>query len=282
VFSKYQERGVEMRIGIMGAMLEEVELLKSDMEIHTEENIGMRTYYYGKLYESEVVLVFSRYGKVASASTATILIERFQVDFIVFTGVAGGATTELNVGDIVVADKLLQHDMDVSAVTNLSRFNIPLLGKSVFIVDGNYIQLAQESALRYIENGLKLDVDSSTLKEFNIMLPKVVIGTIASGDQFIADNKKISWLAKEIDNLKCVEMEGGAVAQICYENDVKFAVFRVISDKADEHANFSFERFVDKAARKFTKGIIKYFIKNINKIDKLSCLENKYSTIIHR
>ena len=129
-----------------------------------------------------------------------------------------------------------------------------------FEVNSSLVDAAIKSANHYINNEMKNDVSVELLSEFGIKSLKVVVGTIASGDQFIADKRKIQALSSEIDELECIEMEGAAVAQVCYEHGVKFIVFRVISDKADEHANMDFNKFIKKAASYFTKGIVKQVI----------------------
>jgi adenosylhomocysteine nucleosidase len=252
-----------MKIGIIGAMVEEIKLLAESMTIIKTTTIGMREYIEGELAGKSAVLVFSRYGKVAASSTVTTLIEIFNVDFVVFTGVAGGADKSLNIGDIVIADKLVQHDMDASPLAVYKKFEIPLLGIDFFNSSEKMVSLAKKSAEHYISEGMLLDVSPGVLNEFDITIPKVTVGTIASGDQFIADSKKVISLATEINNLKCIEMEGAAVAQICFEHNTDFVVFRVISDKADEHANINFSKFIEKAASHFTKGIIQKFISEI-------------------
>lgn len=253
-----------MKIGIIGAMQEEVQLLVDDLEIISEELVGMRTYYSGKLFGKEVVIVFSRCGKVAAASTVTTLIERYNVDLVLFTGVAGATNSNLNIGDIVIGDKLIQHDMDASALQIYKKYEIPLLGITTFEVNPELLPLAQNSALHYISDKMRNEIDRGILSEFMIETPQVVTGTIASGDQFIADSSKTKSLAAEIENLQCIEMEGAAVAQVCYEHGVDYLIFRVISDKADEHANVNFSRFVEKTARYFTRGILKHFILHSN------------------
>jgi adenosylhomocysteine nucleosidase len=251
-------------IGIIGAMQEEIKLLTESMEITETRTIGMRDYYIGKLFDKDAVLVFSKCGKVAAASAVTTLIEIFKVDSVLFTGVAGAAERSLNIGDIIIADKLVQHDMDASALPPFRKFEIPLLGVDTFIAPDKMISLAELSAQHYISGYMKDDVSQDDLREFNITTPKVVIGTVASGDQFIADSRKVQSLCSEISNLKCIEMEGAAVAQVCYEHNVPFVIFRVISDKADEHANINFPKFIEKTASHFTRGIIRRFITEIN------------------
>ena len=178
-----------------------------------------------------------------------------------FTGVAGAADSTLNIGDIVIGDKLVQHDMDVSPLAVFSKYEIPLLGLTYFRTENSIIQNAKKSALYYIENVMHTEIAAQYLEEFKITRPNVVVGTIASGDQFVADSNKVQALCKDIDNLKCIEMEGAALAHVCYENNIPFIVFRVISDNADEHADINFPKFVENAARYFTKGVLEQFIK---------------------
>jgi adenosylhomocysteine nucleosidase len=252
-----------MLIGIIGAMQEEIQLLSASMKISETKTIGMREFYIGELFGKDVVLVFSRCGKVAAASTVTTLIEIFKVDLVLFTGVAGGAEKALNIGDIVIADKLVQHDMDASSLPGFRKFEIPLLGIDTFKVPEKIVALAKQSALHYISEGMKADVSQSDLEEFSIKTPSVVVGTVASGDIFVADIQKVQSLSNEIQNLMCIEMEGAAVAQVCYEHNVDFIVFRVISDKADDEATINFPKFINNAASHFTRGIIERFIKSI-------------------
>lgn len=249
-----------MRIGIIGAMEEEIQCFKNDLEIVSEEIIGMRKYYIGRLFGKDIVLVFSRWGKVAAASTVTTLIQKFEVNLVLFTGVAGAVNSNLNIGDIVISNNLIQYDMDVTAIPGFKKFEVPLLNKCSFEIDDSLLDTATKSAHYYIDNEMKSEINVEVLNEFGIKIPKVVVGTIASGDQFIADKDKIRVLSSQIDNLECIEMEGAAVAQVCYEHGVAFIVFRVISDKADEYANIDFKKFVENAASHFTKGIIKQVI----------------------
>jgi len=246
-----------MKIGIVGAMQEEVNLLKNDLTDFSEELVGKRQYLIGKLYGKEVVTVFSRWGKVASASTVTTLIDKFGVSMIIFTGVAGAASPELEIGDVVIADNLLQHDLDASVLPMFKKFEVPLLGVSYFAVQKSYVDLAKTAANDYLKHELFSEVDKQVLTEFKIAVPKVVTGTIASGDQFIADDEIIKELAHSIDNLKCVEMEGAAVAQVCYEHDIPYIVCRSISDKADHSAVIDFPKFVQLVASHFSRGIVR-------------------------
>lgn len=252
-----------MLIGIIGAMEQEIKLLTKSMDITEIKTIGMRDYYIGRLFGKDAVLVFSKCGKVAAASTVTTLIEIFKVNLVIFTGVAGGADSSLNIGDIVIADRLVQHDMDASMLPGFKKFEIPLLGVDIFKTGNKLTALGEKSARHYISHYMAEDVSQEDLAEFRISVPRVVVGTIASGDQFIADSGKVRTLTQEISGLKCIEMEGAAVAQVCYEHCIDYVVFRVISDKADEHAGINFPLFIEKTASHFTRGIIRQLISEI-------------------
>lgn len=249
-----------MKIGIMGAMTEEINLLCSDLKNTKILNIGMRDYLSGELYGKEVVLVFSRWGKVAAAATAATLINKFEVDMLIFTGVAGAISPTLNIGDVVIANELIQYDMDAWPL--VPKNEVPLLGVTRFEVRENFINLAEKSAKKYINNLLFQEIDIKILKKFNINSPKVTIGLIGTGDKFFSDSDReiVDKMRLEYTNMQCVEMEGAAVAQVCYEYHFPFIVFRVISDKAGYSENDDFPNFTKLLARYLNKGIIVEFI----------------------
>jgi len=249
-----------MRIGILGAMPEEIDLLAVELRKEEETTIGRRQYLAGKLFDQDAVIVFSRWGKVASASTVTTLIDHFGVGMIIFTGVAGAVSEELEIGDIVVASELVQHDLDASAIPPFQRFEVPLLGVTHLQVAADTVEQVGRAAREYLTKQIASDIGPETLAEFNIAHPKVVIGTIASGDQFIADPEKVARLRLDIPNLKCVEMEGAAVAQVCHEHDIPFMVMRAISDKADHSAKIDFTKFLNRIASHYTRGVIRNFL----------------------
>lgn len=247
-----------MPIGIMSAMHEEIHLLHEQMEVESEIVLGMRTYFIGKLCGKDVVVVFSRWGKVAAASTATALIVEFGVDEIIFSGVAGGLDKRLNIGDIVIGESLIQHDMDATPI--FSKYEIPLMDKTYFDSDKTISQRLTSAANKYLaENKL----DNELTEEFGLHSPTIYIGNIASGDRFISDNAEIERFRSELPDVLCVEMEGAAVAQICYEYGVPFGIVRTISDSANDDAHIDFIRFVDKVASHYTSGILENYLKNI-------------------
>ncbi len=245
-----------MKIGILGAMEEEIHLLTQQISNPHCETIGKREYISGQIFNHDVCLVFSRWGKVAAASTATTLIQHYGVECLIFTGVAGGVDPELSIGDIVVADNLVQHDMDVSFLQGMAEFEIPLLGVSDFRVREKDVQTAMQAVTTYLNLDLKQEVASETLASFSITQPQVVRGTIASGDQFISSSAKTARLREKIPGLRCVEMEGAAVAQVAYEHDIPCLVLRTISDKADHEAVIDFPRFIASVASFFTCGSV--------------------------
>lgn len=245
-----------MNIGIMGAMTEEVSHLLQHMTEVQSETRGMREYVSGRLRGKKVTVVFSRWGKVAAASTVTTLIERYGVNYLIFTGVAGAMDPDLQVGDIVIADSLIQHDMNASALPGIKRHEIPLLGISRFTVNSEHTDRARLAAESYLNEDLLADISRDALDEFHISNPQVITGTIASGDQFIADNHSAQMLREQIPDLKCVEMEGAAVAQVAHEHHIPYLVIRTISDKANDNAAIDFPRFIDKIASRFTCGSV--------------------------
>jgi adenosylhomocysteine nucleosidase len=241
-------------IGIISAMREEINALLDQLEDASKINKGKRTYYSGILYGKKVVLVFSRWGKVAAAATTTQLINDYEIDEIIFTGVAGSINSDLNIGDIVIGRNLYQHDMDASPLFN--KFEIPIL-KKAFIKANNNLNLINSTHL-FLNNYVDY-IEDSLANSFNISTPKVVHGDIASGDQFISTISKVKQLNKEIPTAICVEMEGAAVAQVCYEYEVLFSIIRIISDKADDNSSIDFPLFANKVASKYPLGILKNY-----------------------
>jgi len=244
-----------MKYGIICAMESEIQLLINDIKSSKTTTIANRVFIEGELYGNSVVLVMSRIGKVAAASTATTLIDRFGVDTVIFCGTAGGIDKSLNVGDVVVGDLSVQHDVVVMG----ELFTIPRIDVAYFKSEETLVKRLFLAVEDYITHDMHKEIPQEHLDQFNIKEPKVVTGTVASGDQFICDGSKNAWLQENVDNIKCVEMEGAAVAQVCYEFGVPFAIIRVISDSADSDSVVDFYAFVSEAACHFTRGIVKAF-----------------------
>lgn len=252
-----------MIIGILSAMLEEITLLSSNIINKQITTIGSRDYISGILEGRNVVAAFSRWGKVAAAQTATTIITKFGAEKVIFTGVAGAAAPELEIGDVVIGKDLVQHDMDATAIPAFKKFEIPLLGITHFKADPDLVHLALSTARDYLSSVRSQNISLSVLDGHHIHAPNVLLGTIASGDQFIADKAKVSELRKAIDDLQCIEMEGAAVAQVCHEHGIPFVVIRAISDKADSNAIRDFPDFVKNIVSHYSYGIVSGMLKNL-------------------
>ncbi|EFU41661.1 Adenosylhomocysteine nucleosidase [Paenibacillus vortex V453] len=225
-------------IGLIGAMDEEVELLLGQLENKVTTVKAGVTYASGTLHGKQVVVCKSGVGKVNAAVTTQILIDSFGVSKILFTGVAGALHPDLNIGDIVISSSCMQHDMDVTPL-GFARGMIPYQEVSDFPADQSLIELAEEACK-------ELSVDH------------YVIGKVLSGDQFIASRETVQTLYEDL-NGACAEMEGSAVAQVCYMNHVPYVVIRSMSDKADGSAHVNFPEFTVKASRR-SHEIVNYML----------------------
>lgn len=245
----------EQIIGIMGAIPQEVEGIIAILQDKTAITLGQRTYYQGRLGQQQVVVVYSRIGKVAAAATASALLLRFNVSEIIFIGVAGGIAPHIEVGDVVVARDLVQYDMDVSPLR--PKYEIPLLNKTYFETCEQRSNQVMQHIERFLAPAvLTAKIAPDELAKFAIQQPKVYLGTIASGDQFFSTNEQKDNLQQALPQVLCVEMEGAAVAQICYEYQIPCTVIRTISDKANQEASFSFESFVQQVSQVYGQEII--------------------------
>jgi adenosylhomocysteine nucleosidase len=183
-----------------------------------------------------VVAVLSRIGKVAAATTAALLIERFKVDRIVFTGVAGGLAPGVQRGDVVIADAFLQHDLDASPI--FPKYEVPLYGTDRFATDS---QLTGEldAAVRRALPGTR-----------------VHRGLIVSGDRFVSTTAESVNLQAALPDALAVEMEGAAIAQVCHDCRVPFAAVRTISDRSDDEAHGDFVTFIREVASRHSAAIV--------------------------
>lgn len=218
-----------MLIGIIGAMHEEIVELRSVIEDITEERVINFTFYRGKLRGKDVVLVEGGIGKVNASVCTTLLIDHFKVDKLIFTGVAGGVNPDIKVGDIVVSTDLMEHDFDCTAFGSAPG-EIPRMETSKFEADEELVKIATEVAHATFES------------------ERVRVGRIVSGDQFIASVEKVSWL-NEIFSAECTEMEGAAVAHVCYMFNTPFVILRAISDNANHDGAMDFAEFTALAAK---------------------------------
>ena len=217
-----------MKIGIIGAMEVEVTTLKQKMNVSRVVNKASMEFHEGTLCDKEVVVVRSGIGKVNAAVCAQILVDVFQVDAIINTGIAGGIYDEIEIGDIVISKDVLHHDMDATGF-GYELGVIPQMKCSCFEGDQTLVKLASEVCK---------EVDATR---------KTYIGRIVTGDQFISGVEKKTML-KETYGAYCVEMEGAAIAQVAYLNEVPFVIIRAISDKADSTACEDYPQFEKKAA----------------------------------
>jgi adenosylhomocysteine nucleosidase len=207
-----------------------------------------REFWVGHLEGCEVVAVLSRIGKVAAATTATLLLSEFDVDRILFTGTAGGLAPGVQVGDVVVADALLQHDMDASPL--FPRHEVPLYGRSRFAADPGLSDALADAARR-------------TLDEHGAPGARVHRGLIVSGDRFVSQRAENDALRSSLPDALAVEMEGAALAQVCHDFGVPFAVVRTVSDRADDTAHVDFNHFVTEVASRYTLSIVQHHLRSL-------------------
>lgn len=239
-------------------MHEELSALLALMPDERKQPAAGRDFWAGHLHGHEVVLVLSRIGKVAAATTATVLIERFGVKRIVFTGVAGALAPGLAVGDVVVAGGFMQHDMDASPI--FPRYEVPLYGVSRFAADPDMAESLARATAEALRDPAGL-VGEGAMKEFGIAAPKIHRGLVASGDRFVSSAGEVRALRAALPDALAVEMEGAAVAQVCHDYGIPFAAVRTISDSADDSAHVDFTRFVGSVASAYSAAIVDAWLK---------------------
>lgn len=228
------------KYGIIAAMREEMQEIKKIMTDTEEKNIYELTFTKGKINKTEVILVEAGVGKVNAARTTQILIDNFEIDAIINIGSAGSANDELDIGDIVIGKKLVQHDFDITA------FDHP---KGFISNVGQYV----ESDSKLIER-MKQTIVELQDKEF-----KIKIGTIASGDIFCTEIKMKEKIRSKFE-ADAIEMEGGAIAQVCKLDEVPFIVIRSISDSPNGNNNITFDQFLEKASKRCAIIIKKFMM----------------------
>lgn len=217
-----------MKIGIIGAMDEEIILLKAKMSNLETTVIAGCEFYQGELNAKQVILTKSGIGKVAAAVATTLLLEKFSPDTIINTGSAGGYDTSLNVGDIVISTEVRFHDVDVTAFG----YEIGQMAQlpAAFTADPTLLKIAQQAA--------------ETLDSLNISQ-----GLICTGDIFMADPAKAALARKNFPTMSACEMEAAAIAQVCYQFNVPFVIIRSLSDIAGKKSELSFEQYLPIAAK---------------------------------
>ncbi|HGD1023278.1 TPA: 5'-methylthioadenosine/adenosylhomocysteine nucleosidase [Streptococcus agalactiae] len=225
-----------MKIGIIAAMEEELKLLVENLEDKSQETVLSNVYYSGRYGEHELVLVQSGVGKVMSAMSVAILVESFKVDAIINTGSAGAVATGLNVGDVVVADTLVYHDVDLTA----------------FGYD--YGQMSMQPLYFHSDKTFVSTFEAVLSKEE--MISKV--GLIATGDSFIAGQEKIDVIKGHFPHVLAVEMEGAAIAQAAQATGKPFVVVRAMSDTAAHDANITFDEFIIEAGKRSAQVLMAF------------------------
>ncbi len=241
------------RTAIVSALHDELASVLALMPDEQKQTVGGRECWVGHLHGQDVVAVLSGIGKVAAATTATLLIQHFKVQRIVFTGVAGGLGPGVQVGDVVLARSFLQHDMDASPL--FPRHEVPLYGRSRFDADpalADALELACERMLQ----GLPQQLGEQTVTTFGLQAPRLHQGLLISGDRFVATTAESQALQCELPDALAVEMEGAAFAQVCHDFGVPLAVVRTISDRADDAAHVDFPKFLREVASRYSGAVI--------------------------
>lgn len=219
-------------IGIIAAEDKEVEAIKSLMLDVIEENVYNLTIFKGKIKDFSCLLVKAGIGKVNAGRTAQIIIDKFEISAVINVGAAGATSEKLKIGDVVISTSLIQHDFDVTAFGREKGF-IPGVGKELE-ADSNLLKLCEEAV---------------SLSDINYKK-----GIIATGDSFVSSSEEKLELSKTFEAL-CVEMEGGAIAQVCSLCDVPFVVIRSISDEVKGDARVDFEEFLETASKRCAEMI---------------------------
>lgn len=210
----------------MGAMPEEVEPIVAKLDNLKETVYAANTYYEGSYNGQEVVVAYSKIGKVFATLTATILIEKFGCDTLLFSGVAGAISDDLKIGDLIIANGLCQHDLDITA------FGHPF----GYVPEGD-VCIPTDEKLRVVAREVA-EAKGMTLKE----------GIIATGDQFVHNSERKEWIGTTFE-AAALEMEGASVAVVCTALNVPFFILRAISDSADMDAGFDFDAFLESSAK---------------------------------
>lgn len=211
-------------IGILGAMDLEIELLRNKMNVVKKKNIAGFNYYIGKIQGKDVVVACCGVGKVNAASCTQILIDKFKVDCIINTGIAGGLHSEVKISDLVISKNVTYHDVSKNQMKNFFPF------KEYFEGDKRLIKSAIKACKLY------------KTEDWNYY-----IGRIVSGEFFVSDNEMKKNIIEEYSPY-CVEMEGAAIGHVAYINNIPFIVIRCISDNADDGANINYDTFEKKSA----------------------------------
>jgi adenosylhomocysteine nucleosidase len=240
-------------MALVSAMHEELAAVLARMPDEQKVVVAGREFWVGHWHGHEVVAVLSRIGKVAAATTATVLIERFGVSRMVFTGVAGGLAAQAHVGDVVLATELLQHDMDASPL--FPRHEVPLTGMTRYPTDPA-LTAALRSAVPQALQDVVAHLPRSEWLGLDLDKARVHEGLVISGDRFVATTAESAALQRELPDALAVEMECAAMAQVCHDYGVPLAAVRTISDRADDAAHVDFPKFIQTIASRYSVAVL--------------------------
>jgi adenosylhomocysteine nucleosidase len=242
-------------------MPEEIEMILQEMKVESVYESGRRKFYKGTLNGKDCVVALSRIGKVASSVTAAVMIEKFNIDQLIVTGVAGAIASHLKLGDIVIATEAVQHDLDARPL--FPQFEAPLLDNGCFCCDDALVQNAILSCEDFLKDEFHTTIHKEDIDLFSLHNPSIYCGQICCGDQFIGSVAQLEKIKQDLPEVLCVEMEGGAVGQVCYEYNVPYVVIRTISDSANDHAPVDFGKYIERVAKHYTLGVIHKLMERI-------------------
>ena len=225
-----------MKIAVIGAMEQEVEMLREELQDAKTEVIANSEYTLGTINGKEVILLKSGIGKVNAAMSTTILLEKYKPDVVINTGSAGGFDETLHVGAIVISDEVRHHDCDVTAFG----YEIGQMAgmPAAYKADEKLIEIAKQAVAEVGEH-------------------QSAVGLICSGDVFMADPARVATVREQFPTMKACEMEAAGVAQVCYQFGTPFVVIRALSDIAGKESNVSFDEFLPVAAKHSTQIVLK-------------------------
>lgn len=239
------------RTGIIAAMESEIRDLSSSLEHERTEKIAGREIHYGSLEGLTVALVLCGVGKVNAALSATLLACHAKVNRILVTGISGGLAEGLKVGDVVIGDSFVQHDMDTRPLFPLHE--IPFEGFSV---------IESDPGLRHLLAGAARSMLTSA-RPPGLETAEVFEGLVVSGDQFLSSNEARNRVLENLPKACAVDMESAAIAQVCRAADLPIGVMRVISDSADGSAHIDFAEFVEKSASKACAETVRHALRSL-------------------
>ncbi|MDN5708319.1 MAG: 5'-methylthioadenosine/S-adenosylhomocysteine nucleosidase [Planococcus sp. (in: firmicutes)] len=234
-----------MRIGVIGAMEEEVELLRNQLANTSVREIANSEFTTGTYKGQELILLKSGIGKVNAAMTTTILMQEFKPDLVLNIGSAGGFDEELEVGAVVISDEVRHHDVDAT-VFGYELGQVPQM-PAAYIANKELIELAVQAVDEIGEH-------------------QHAVGLIATGDSFMSDPERVALVKQQFPEMKAAEMEAAAVAQVCFQYDTAFVVIRALSDIAGKESSISFDEFLPVAAKHSTEIVLRVIEKMLQRI----------------